>query len=304
VRFDPSAYADICAEHGIEMIEDYAQTFSGVKESIGHEKAVVSMFSFGLIKVQTTLIGAVAVVRDKALFQEMDKVQSTYPVYSNADFSSKAKKALAAKALFGTKLGIRGFYEFAERFTANREELSVQFVRGFPADVAFLQKFRLQPSKVLLKFMMKRFQRFDQERFDRTSRYLRESQDRLAKAGFFIPGQDQPKRNVWPFPIIVQNSDLFLSYMFTKGVIPYKSSTQCREVKAEGSEYQQCPNTRWLIDNTIYAPINRGISEKDQEILCKRMAEGYQQLLEYGQLVGAKFSDDPLTQKYVFKSRL
>jgi len=91
----------------------------------------------------------------------MNKVQNTYPVYSNKDFASKAKKALAAKALFGTKLGIRGFYEFAERFTANREELSVQFVRGFPADAAFLQKFRFQPSKVLLKFMMKRFQRFD-----------------------------------------------------------------------------------------------------------------------------------------------
>lgn len=92
--------------------------------------------------------------------------------------------------------------------------------------------------------------------------------------------------------------------MFIKGVVPYKSSTQCREVKAEGSDYQQCPNTRWLIDNTIYAPINRGISEKEQEKLCKRMCEGYQQLIEYGKLVGAKFSDDPLTQKYVFRSRL
>ena len=51
MRFDPSPYADICEEQGIEMLEDYAQTFSGVKESIGHEKATVSMFSFGLIKV-------------------------------------------------------------------------------------------------------------------------------------------------------------------------------------------------------------------------------------------------------------
>lgn len=51
VRFDPSPYADICEERGIEMLEDYAQTFSGVQESIGHEKATVSMFSFGLIKV-------------------------------------------------------------------------------------------------------------------------------------------------------------------------------------------------------------------------------------------------------------
>jgi len=102
------------------------------------------------------------------------------------------------------------------------------------------------------------------------------------KAGFFIPGQENPQRNVWPFPIIVQNSDLFMEYMFTKGVIPYRSSTQCREVKPVSSDYQQCPNTRWLIDNTIYAPINRGLTEKEQERICQKMADGYQALLSYG----------------------
>lgn len=92
--------------------------------------------------------------------------------------------------------------------------------------------------------------------------------------------------------------------MFIKGVIPYKSSTQCREVKPISSDYKQCPNSRWLIDNTIYAPINRGMSEKEQQRVTQRMVDGYEALMKYGQLVGAKFSDDPLTCKYVFRSRL
>lgn len=152
-----------------------AQTFSGTRDWIGSPLATMSMFSFGLIKVQTTLTGAVSVVRDQQLHEEMEQVQRTYPVYSNKEFGSKVKKALMAKTVFGTRVGIRGFYEFAERFTANREELSVSFVRGFPSNVPFLSKFRLQPSKILLQFMLRRFERFNQADFDRTSSLLRAS---------------------------------------------------------------------------------------------------------------------------------
>jgi len=157
VRFDPTPYAEVCKEKGIDFLEDVAQTFSGTTEWIGSPLATVSMFSFGLIKVQTTLTGASSIIRDKQLHDEMTRVQETYPMYSNQEFTSKVKKALMAKTIFGTRVGIRGFYEFAERFTSNREELSVSFVRGFPTDAPFLQKFRLKPSKMLLKFMMKRF---------------------------------------------------------------------------------------------------------------------------------------------------
>ena len=105
----------------------------------------------------------------------MDKVQKTYPIYTNSDFFTKTAKALAAKSLFATKPGVRAWYEFAERFTANREEATVAFVRGFAPNDDFLSKFRFQPSTVLLTFMLKRFQRFNQAEFERTSKYLRSS---------------------------------------------------------------------------------------------------------------------------------
>lgn len=135
----------------------------------------------------------------------MDKVQQTYPTYSNREFMKKCVKALTAKTMFATKPGVRLWFEFAERFTANREEATVSFVRGFPSDADFITKFRFKPSKVLLSFMLKRFMRFDEGEFERTSRYLKESQERLIKAGIFIPGQDTDNRTVWPFPIVVQN---------------------------------------------------------------------------------------------------
>ena len=80
-----------------------------------------------------------------------------------------------------------------------------------------------------------------------------------------------------------------------KGVVPYKSSTQCKEIKPVNSKTEQCLNTRWLIDNTIYAPIHRDIPEKDQERITKRMIEGYQALLAYGQTINSRYSDDSMT---------
>lgn len=64
VKFDPKPYADLCEEHDIDFLEDVAQTFSGTKKWVGSPQAKLSMFSFGLIKVQTCLSGAVAVIRD------------------------------------------------------------------------------------------------------------------------------------------------------------------------------------------------------------------------------------------------
>lgn len=92
--------------------------------------------------------------------------------------------------------------------------------------------------------------------------------------------------------------------MIGKGVVPYRSSTQCKEIKPASSNYKACPNTRWMMDNVIYAPIHRDIPWKDQERITQRMIDGYKALVDYGEQIGAKFSDDPMTHKYVFRSRL
>ena len=119
------------------------------------------MFSFGLIKVQTTINGGIAVIREKELFDQMSKVQDTYPVQSKKMFFTKTLKALFAKSLFGTTMGVRFWHNFSEKFYSDREEATISMVRGFSADQNFLQKFRINPSPILLNFMLKRFNRFD-----------------------------------------------------------------------------------------------------------------------------------------------
>ena len=75
VKFDTLEYANVCEEHQIDLLEDGAQAFSGTETWIGCPKATMSMFSFGLIKTQTCLNGAIGVIRDKGLHDDMVRIQ-------------------------------------------------------------------------------------------------------------------------------------------------------------------------------------------------------------------------------------
>lgn len=64
IRYDIKPYAEVCKEHGIELIEDVAQSFSGTRLWVGSPEAKLTMFSFGTIKTQTCFGGAVSIVHN------------------------------------------------------------------------------------------------------------------------------------------------------------------------------------------------------------------------------------------------
>ena len=61
---------DFAELHGLEIIEDCAQAFTGL-DYTGDPRAVISLFSFGPIKTATALGGALATVRDSRLLRDM-----------------------------------------------------------------------------------------------------------------------------------------------------------------------------------------------------------------------------------------
>ena len=51
VRYDLSPIAEFAKERNIDILEDVAQSFSGIEMFNGSRYATLSMFSFGAIKV-------------------------------------------------------------------------------------------------------------------------------------------------------------------------------------------------------------------------------------------------------------
>ena len=64
VQYDISPIIPFLKEHKIDVLEDCAESFSGVQKFNGTEGATLTMFSFGAIKIQTCVYGGVGIIRD------------------------------------------------------------------------------------------------------------------------------------------------------------------------------------------------------------------------------------------------
>src|SRR5262245_21451511 len=91
------AHISVAREHKLLFIEDCAQAFRG-RGYRGDPRTDASLFSFGTIKTATALGGAVAVVRDRALLEDMRRRQAAWPVQSRAGYLQRVAKYMVLKA--------------------------------------------------------------------------------------------------------------------------------------------------------------------------------------------------------------
>lgn len=83
VSFDIKPIVPFLKERGVEILEDVAESFTGPKSFNGTEGALLTMFSFGAIKIQTCIYGGIGVIRDdEKLWNEMRAIQDTYALFT------------------------------------------------------------------------------------------------------------------------------------------------------------------------------------------------------------------------------
>ena len=74
IIYDISEIATYCRERNIDVLEDCAQSFCGPARFTGNSNATLTMFSFGAIKIQTSIYGGVNIIRDEPLYDKMRAV--------------------------------------------------------------------------------------------------------------------------------------------------------------------------------------------------------------------------------------
>lgn len=83
VKYDISPIVPFCKEKGIDILEDVAESFTGIEDFTGSPGSTLTMFSFGAIKIQTCIYGGVAVIRDdENLYNQMKSIQDSYPLFT------------------------------------------------------------------------------------------------------------------------------------------------------------------------------------------------------------------------------
>lgn len=213
IQLDLDKAISVAKKHGLLVIEDCAQLFTG-KQFSGHAAADLTMFSFGPIKTATALAGGLLLVRDEKLVERMKSHQDSYPTQSRLGYLKKSIeysliKLISCRPFFGPLIGFLRFFKVDYDRKLNR------LSRGF-LGANFFEKLRKKPNAALAQTMLRRIRKFDDvllrrriERGDRLSQML----DKTVRSPGAISGQ----HFYWVFPVLVRNPRRLISDLRENG---------------------------------------------------------------------------------------
>ncbi|XP_022098146.1 uncharacterized protein LOC110983304 [Acanthaster planci] len=268
---------NVCLSHNLTVLEDCAEVFCGLKK-LGHPKADISFFSFGAIKPSTAFGGAVARVKDPALFNQMEGLYHRYPVQSRATYIKKILQVVVGMVALNTPTLMRLLLPILRAAGVDHKEAVVSILRGFPTD--FVNGIRQQPSTALLKMMLKRFQGFNEADCQEGTEKCDFVSVRLPQSAQHV-GMDVETRSYWLFPILVHEPDKVLKELNRRGVDAYRGATQliCFDSQLAGpaatdplqpGQAISIPpdEARYLMDHVIYLPVHKRVPYHYLEKIC------------------------------------
>ncbi|HEY4221054.1 MAG TPA: DegT/DnrJ/EryC1/StrS family aminotransferase [Myxococcota bacterium] len=247
-RADLAAASRIAWNRGLLLIEDCAQSFGSTTER-GDADADVSMFSFGTLKTQTALGGALFTIRDPALAARMAEVEARWPKQRTRAFAHKLAKAalflLAQNALVYSALALALLLAGRSIGTEVRKA-----TRGFPAATvdALLVLLRQRPCAPLLDFMHARVLDVVDGASERLLRRASAGERLLARwrGRNLVPGERALGRTHWLFGIRSRDPVALREALLRTGV----DASGASNILAVGGVRAQS-----LVDELVFVPI-------------------------------------------------
>jgi dTDP-4-amino-4,6-dideoxygalactose transaminase len=265
VDLDP--YFDVARRHNLLLIEDCAQAYVG-NHDLGDPRADISMFSFGPIKTNTALAGAILRVRQAELLARMLTYQSTWPTQSRFSFLKRIGKYSVIK-LIGSRLGMCLLYQSCRLGGRDHDRFISQAARGF-AGGDFFSKIRHQPALPLLRMLARRLERFDagamvkrQQRAQRFLKQLQEQSSQLTGTRLHVPGESMNRQTFWVLPLLVEDPIRIAKALWKAG---FDATNRC-SLEVVGS--QSLTNCQKILDHCLFLPFDKQLSESELD----RMAD-------------------------------
>ncbi|MGM9478538.1 aminotransferase class V-fold PLP-dependent enzyme [Pedobacter sp. GSP4] len=252
---DTEPLLNIAKLHNLIVIEDCAQAYNGVYA--GNPKSDVVLFSFGLIKTNTALSGAVLLIKNEQLLAAVSRLNNKLPVQRTARYFKKIFNAtlinlLTTRFLFGL------VYWLCQRFGKDFDALISGFTRGFPgADV--IKKIGYRPCYANLCVLQGKLRGFNQSRIDQ----------RMSLANRILQGLDQ--RNIiggtnlrhthWVIPIMVNHPPLLIAKLREKGFDATSKASSL--VKVYSNNQVSKTSNELMLQNLVYLPIDIKMNQKE-----------------------------------------
>ncbi len=250
-RVDLNPHIAIAREHGLLFLEDCAQAYTG-PEFAGHEKADVSMFSFGNIKTSTALGGGVFHLNDANLRNRLQDRQAGYPLQSRWFYFKRLWKYAGLK-LLSTYLVFGLFVGICRVLGINRNEMLNRSVRGF-AGTEGVERFRMQPCAPLLSVLLRRLAHPRPWRIQWQKQLGLRLSEKIQPA-VVCPGTRAGYHHYWVFPVLTDYPRELMAVLSKAGFDSTQGDSLCIIEKPQGSPAMEPDISRDLLKRMVYVPM-------------------------------------------------
>ena len=275
---------DLAREHNLVVIEDCAQAYVG-HHFVGNRRADVSMFSFGPIKTNTALGGALFHVRRPQLREAITRQYESMPLQGRLTFFQRLGK-YAFVRLLSTRLVTGSVYRFMAMLGRNHDGIATNMARGF-AGSHFFEKIRKQPSTPLLRVLEEKLKRFDRSSIQkRTQRGLTFLES--LKGVVESPGSRMHRPTFWVMSLLVESPQELIEQLWKAGFDATAHSSLVTVGSEREFEYysddssikamdpgnaRDLPNADFLLNHVVYVAFDLKMPEAELERMARTIIE-------------------------------
>jgi perosamine synthetase len=264
-RMSLDAIAEVCERRGVLLVEDCAQAYGGGGYR-GSDAAHVRMFSFGPIKTNTALGGALVGFRDRALAEAVRDREARLPAQTRPEFLARIWKYGVLK-LVSTSPVFALFVLLCRVLGRSHDEVISGAVRGF-AGPSFFARIRRRPSYPLLSLLLRRLHRFRPEVIAARTAAARAAIALLA--GVRRPGEQAAMHTHWVFPIRTSGADELVAALWMVGIDATRGASSLVVVEAPPGRPDLAPSrAAAAMREVLYLPVYPGVPLRKLEAMAR-----------------------------------
>lgn len=246
-RNDLSEVAAICRARGVVLIEDCAQGYAGAPPT-ETPVADISLYSFGPIKAQTCLGGAVAVCRAPKTASAIRAILDSHAPMPEQWLRVRALKYSLLKLLSSPTA--YGLAVAALRARGVDPDKAIGgAARGF-SGADLIASLRRSPSRALLRLLARRTARPAGGAWRTQAGAILDAE---LGATFVRPGAMAATQAFWLYPVLVEDPIAAMATMRAAGFDATRGATSLRAI-TDGTNFA-APEAARLIDHVLYLPI-------------------------------------------------
>jgi FAD/FMN-containing dehydrogenase len=271
-RVDMDPLIAVAKRHGLLVLEDCAQAFTGM-DYTGHPETDAVMFSFGSIKTATSLVGALIRLKDPELLQKMRALQETYPPQSRKEYFQLLFTHVVVK-LFTIPLLYGIFYRACMWLEKDFDQV-INAVRGLPPedeeeDLALIRK---QPSAPLLAQLRRRLRTFSDAGLRQRTQVGSEFA-RTLPPGLTCLGNAARFHSYWVFPVLVEAPERFAAALRTYGFDATTAGSALSVIEPPpGGRFAPPEKLRAAYRRLLYLPVYPAVPDRARAWLQSALHE-------------------------------